>query len=491
MMFSLEKMLEITGEPEFADRLEQVAYNVLPTQITDDHYARQYFQQANQVQCTFADRDFFNDGGSRVVYGLLTGYPCCTCNLHQGWPKFVQHLWMASADGGLAALAYGPSRVTAKVADDTEVSIIEETSYPFEETIRFTIETPRRVEFPLHLRIPAWCENAQVLVDGTPWRDVDSGSIVVLNRTWGKRSEVELRLPMTIRKSEWEDRSVALERGPLLYALRIEEDWSEVHRPSPDGVPGNAMHRGYRECQPTSPWNYALLADAVNEPESGFEVIKRTLTKGNPWNLSNAPLELRTTGVRLPQWTLYANSAGRVPLSPVAMPDGAEPETIRLIPYGCTTLRISAFPTVRGGSFTVFRRQGVTSTASHVFEGDTLAAVNDGLVPKDGNPRHTFWPRRGTQEWIQYDLAEPRELSTTKVFWYDDTGHGQCRTPESWRVLYRAGGEWKMVATTHQPGTKRGEFNTLHFDPVLTDALRLEIQLRDDFSAGVIEWQVE
>jgi hypothetical protein len=348
MMSSLEKMLEITGEVEFADRLEQVAFNVLPTQCTEDHHARQYFQQANQVQCTWADRDFFNDGGSRVVYGLLTGYPCCTCNLHQGWPKFAQHLWFATQDGGLAALVYAPSKVTTTVGTGQEVTLTQGGGYPFTDTVRIHLQCEAPVEFPLHLRVPGWCSTASLAVNGSrtdaPLR---AGSIHVIKHTWKNGDRLELTLPMTILTSDWEDRSVAIERGPLLYALRIEEDWAEVKRNAPEGVPTDAMHRGYRECRSATPWNFALLESVLNKPAEGFEVVQRTVPETIPWTLETAPIELKTRGVRLPQWTLYANSAGRVPLSPNRMPNEGKLELIRLVPYGCTTLRISGFPWVR------------------------------------------------------------------------------------------------------------------------------------------------
>ncbi len=350
MMFSLEKMIEITGDVAFADRLEKIAFNVLPTQVTDDHYCRQYFQQANQVLVTKGDRSFRNDGGTRVVYGLLQGYPCCTCNYHQGWPKFTQHLWMASADRGLAAMVYGPSVVTAKVADGTEVTVTEETVYPFEETIRFTIETPKTVEFPLHLRVPGWCQKATITVNGKPDSQVEGGKVAIVNRTWKSGDCVELTLPMQLRKSNWYEYSVAIERGPLVYALRLEEQWSEVKKPAPEGVPADAMHRGYRECRPTGPWNYALFEETLNDLNAKVKVTSKDTVADNPWNLENAPIELQVSAVRIPDWTLYRNSAGPVPRSPVGKPRSAEVETIRLIPYGCTTLRISGFPWVKDAS---------------------------------------------------------------------------------------------------------------------------------------------
>jgi DUF1680 family protein len=349
MMFSLEKMLEITGDTTFADKLERVAFNTLPTQCLDNHHGRQYFQQTNQVQCTIGDHDFFNDEGDRLVYGVLQGYPCCTCNLHQGWPKFTQHLWMASADGGLAALAYAPSRVTAKVADGAEVSVTEETGYPFFAAVSFTIETPKPVEFPLHLRVPGWCDGAALKVNGTPQDgELSRGSIHVVRRRWNSGDRVELTLPMTLTASTWFNRSKVIERGPLVFALDIQEDWTEVRGDLPEGAPADAMHRGYFECRPASPWNYALSQAATSKPGERFQVQLAEAVPLNPWNRDSVPVALQGRGVRLPNWTLVRNSAGNPPLSPVAMPQDARPETVRLIPYGATTVRITEFPWVRG-----------------------------------------------------------------------------------------------------------------------------------------------
>jgi len=99
MMFCFESILPITGDVYYADYLEKIAYNVLPTQISDNFMRKQYFQQVNQVQCTDEERNFFDDKNGRIVFGTTTGYPCCITNMHQGWPKFVQNLWYATADG--------------------------------------------------------------------------------------------------------------------------------------------------------------------------------------------------------------------------------------------------------------------------------------------------------------------------------------------------------------------------------------------------------
>ena len=132
-----------------------------------------------------------------------------------------------------------------------------------------------------------------------------------------------------------------MERGPLVYALKIGESWSRV---------ANAGKYGefFYEVHPTTPWNYGLLAAAVKDPGKGFEVIKRTIPKDSyPWNPENAPIEIRTKGVIIPTWIIYNGSAGPLPYSEQYQLRTDPPVEITLLPYGCTTLRITEFPVVQ------------------------------------------------------------------------------------------------------------------------------------------------
>lgn len=276
MMFSLESMLGITGQVSFADHLEKIAFNALPTQTTDDYLGRQYFQQANQVMLTRHIRNFDqNHGGTDACYGLLTGYPCCTSNMHQGWPKFTQNLWYATPDKGLAALVFSPSKVKATVAGGTDVTFTEETNYPFSETIKFTLETSKKVKavnFPFHLRVPQWCRQATITVNGKKWQEAPGNQIVVIQREWKTGDVVELTLPMHLAKSTWYENSVALERGPITYALKIGEDWKTVENDK-DPVRYGTQ---YQEVRPTTPWNYGLLQLPPANLEEKIKVIVKT-----------------------------------------------------------------------------------------------------------------------------------------------------------------------------------------------------------------------
>ncbi|WP_455584025.1 beta-L-arabinofuranosidase domain-containing protein [Bacteroides sp.] len=340
MMFSLESMVEITGDVDFADYLEKLAFNPLPSQVTDDYGARQYFQQANQIEVSDNARNFnVSYQGKAQLFGVLTGYPCCTANMHQAWPKFVQNLWYATSNGGLAALMYAASTVHTTIGDGTEVMISETTDYPFDERIRFTVSLKNKkknVRFPLYFRMPGWCEQPKVLINGVCQSDIESHEIVCLDREWKDNDRIELEFPMHISVERGYENSAWIERGPLVYALKMNEKWEKKN---PESV-----SEFYYEVTSDSPWNYALLEQHVYHPEKGFEVEKNKSTFVYPWNPESCPVRLKTEGTRIEEWKEYNHSAGPLPFSPYYQMETIHPEEIILIPYGCTTLRISQFP---------------------------------------------------------------------------------------------------------------------------------------------------
>lgn len=309
MMFSLEKMMEITGDLSFADHLEKIAFNALPTQISDDFMHKQYFQQANQVKITRAVHNFYEDAfhdGTDIIFGSLTGYPCCFSNMHQGWPKFTQSLWFATPDQGIAALAYSPSEVTMKVGEGSRVvRIVEDTFYPMDDKIQFTVSFPdkadkkKTIEFPFHLRIPGWCDEAVISVNGVQQMTAKGNTVAVLKRAWKNEDRVLLHLPMKVSTSSWFENSVAVERGPLVYGLKMREDWQKKEFPEAE-VPRFGKY--YYEVTSPDKWNYGILSFDRNKTAEHFTVTvdPEKQKETYPWNVENAPVRIKSKSQRNP-----------------------------------------------------------------------------------------------------------------------------------------------------------------------------------------------
>lgn len=344
-MFSLETNLKITGDMEFADLLERITYNALPTQASDDYRTRQYFQAANQVELTDQLETSFektNHEGTDFVFGVLSGYPCCTTNMHQSWPKFVQNLFYATPDRGVAALLYAPSTVQMTVADGVTLKIVETTGFPFRDRVDFALELSKEVEFPFHLRIPAWVKDPKITINGQTLDFVATNQVAVLNRTWKNGDKVTLTLPMELKTSTWYKGMVAIERGPLVFSLKVESENRPKDRKD--------RFRAFWEVFPKSDWNYALEESFLGNLSENVALIEREWNGDYPWNLENAPIELRLKGVHLPEWRTVKSApelSENIPQVISAAELERRKREITLVPYGCTTLRITEFPVVR------------------------------------------------------------------------------------------------------------------------------------------------
>jgi uncharacterized protein len=344
-MFSLETILKITGEMEFADLLEKITYNALPTQASDDYQTRQYFQAANQVELTDQLETSYektNHEGTDFVFGVLSGYPCCTTNMHQSWPKFVQNLFYATPDRGVAALLYAPSTVELTVANGVDLKVVETTGFPFRETIDFELELSDDSEFPFHLRIPAWAKNPKITINGQPVNFEVNNQVAILKRIWKNGDKVTLTLPMELKSSNWYKGMVAIERGPLVFSLKVESENRQKDRKD--------RFRAFWEVFPKSDWNFALEESTLSNLAENVEMVEREWNGDYPWNLENAPIALKLQGVHLPEWRTVKSApqlSENIPQIISASELERRKREIILVPYGCTTLRITEFPVVR------------------------------------------------------------------------------------------------------------------------------------------------
>ena len=357
------------------------------------------------------------------------------------------------------------------------VGVVQETRYPWDGRIRITLEPQRPgTPFGLHLRVPGWARDQPVpsdlyrylepgdeepelrvndqLVD---W-DLQAG-YAVIHRNWQAGDVVEWHLPMPVRRvvahAAVEDAAgkVALQRGPLVYCI----EWPDV----PEGQVLNLVVPDTAEL--ASEFRDDLLggfqvirgeADAVSVDESG----EREVASGRSW-------------LAIPYYAWAHRGRGEMAVWLARTPEAAR---ARQAP----TLASQAQPSASFGD---------------------PDGLNDQSEPRRSSDKsggfHHFWPRRGAVEWVQYDFGnrfqDPIEVSAVEVYWLDDTGSGECRIPAGWRVLYREQDQWKPVTGADEYGLEKDRYNRTAFDPVLTDALRLEVQLPANYSAGILEWKVE
>lgn len=340
-MYSLEQLLTVWADPALADRLEKIAFNALPATFTPDMWGHQYDQQANQVECSIKQRRWANNGPESNIFGLEPNFGCCTANLSQGWPKFAANLWMSTPDDGLACVAHAPS-VACTSLHGVPVEARLDTGYPFRDTLQFSVRVDREVTFPLLLRIPGWTGGATLAVSGESPVQVQPGTFHRVQRAWCGTTQIRLTLPMRPVLERRYNRAATIQRGPLVYSLKIGEQWKQVN----EDKPFRKEAHGDWEVYPTSPWNYALAVDnstleqdvAFAEHPIGHQVFSP----------DHAPVSATVRAGRVPTWEMEEGSAGDVPGSPVR---SSEPlETITLIPYGCTNLRVTEFPVLAASS---------------------------------------------------------------------------------------------------------------------------------------------
>jgi len=361
MLHSCEALLKIRGDLRWADRCEDVAFNSLPAATTADFKALRYLTAPNQIISNSTNKHpRISNKGAKYIMNPH-GHRCCQLNMGHGWPYYAEHLWMATPDNGLALIFYSASKVTAKVGDGTEVTITESTHYPFDESIVLSFSLPRSVRFHLYLRIPGWCHEARLTINGQPIKmQAEPQSYLLIDRQWKHGDSIKLELPMHVSVRTWvrNKNSVSIDRGPLTYSLKLSEKYVPV-----DGTVLKFLPRSwYRQdiskeliaawpawdIYPTTPWNYGLVLDK-KRPEAAFEVVRKNWPRdGVPWRNTDAPIEIKARARRIPGWQKdELDLVGLLSESPVK---SSEPvEEVTLIPMGCARLRISAFPVIDNG----------------------------------------------------------------------------------------------------------------------------------------------
>ena len=351
-MASNQLLLRYTGDPFWADHCEDVAFNSYPAAFMPDFKTFRYLTSPNMSISNEKNHSpgIQNRGVMLQMSGFI--YRCCQHNHTLGWPYYAEHLWMATPDNGLAAVLYSASSVKAKVGNGTEVTLVEETNYPFEEQVTIRVNISKEVEFPIYLRIPDWCKNARIKINGKlVGNRFESGSYARINRNWKDGDVITIELPMELFVRQWavNQNSVSVNYGPLTFSLKIKEE--QIRRDPMASVRPNAMWEfkvnpadwPAWDLEPGSPWNYGLLCN-IQKPEQSFTVVKKAWPQNNfPYTTDDVPIEIKAKGKKIPEWVIDQYDLTAV-LPPYPVQTAEPVEDITLIPMGAARLRISAFP---------------------------------------------------------------------------------------------------------------------------------------------------
>ena len=333
--WALGYFLQATGEVQWADLMEKICFNAAFSVVWKDFKSLQYYSSPNQVIAKNNSSFCMYVGGQdRMAYRIAHGPACCNGNMNRMIPLFCSRQWMKKGDNGIVAAMYAPSSFTTKLkGSKNEITIQEETNYPFEETIRFRMKMKRSTPFSFWLRIPQWCKGASITVNGQAADIVcKAGTFVEVQRKFSDGDIIELKLPMKAKSVSMPYDGVAFERGPLVFSLNVKAQEEITETRELDGIKFQS-----RILTPLSEWNYAPV-DTEN-----IEVVNSN-DYSNIWNPETTPVRLKVKAVTVTNWQLYRDNF--TPYMPSVIRKGEE-KVIELVPVGTTVLRMTVFPDIR------------------------------------------------------------------------------------------------------------------------------------------------
>jgi uncharacterized protein len=460
-----ERLFALHGDAKYVDVLERTLYNGLISGVSLDGTR---FFYPNPLE--YDGRSRFNQGNTGRAPWF--GCACCPGNITRFLASVPGYVYAQQGETLFVNLFAGG---TADVTLDSgrKLKVRQETRYPWDGAVKITVSPDKSARFTVNVRIPGWARNEAVpgdlykfagsvkepvtlKVNGKSVPIETTKGYVRLDRKWKKSDVIELNLPMPVRRvvaneNVKADRGrVALQRGPVVYCAE-----------GPDNPNGKVRNLLLTDDQPlTAEFEPALL--------NGIVVLKGKAV------------------------SLITDDNGQVVKTA---------QDFKAIPYyawahrGAAEMAVWIANTEKSvrapGKPTVASRSKVTVSS----RGTNPRSINDQAEPASSadseNSFSHWWPRKGTDEWVEYKFAEPATVSRSSVYWFDDTGHGECRTPASWRLLYKDGEEWKPVETSDTFRVALDKWNDITFKPVTTSELRLEVKLQPDWSAGIQEWKVE
>ncbi|MEA5403779.1 beta-L-arabinofuranosidase domain-containing protein [Arcicella sp. DC2W] len=452
------RMFLLHGDAKYIDVLERTLYNGLLSGIS-----------------LTGDKFFYpNPLASMGQHQRRTWYDCACCisNMTRFLPSVPGYAYAQNQNDLYINLFVGGDADIQLT--NTKVAIHQETNYPWSGKDEFTINPAKKANFNIHIRIPGWAINQPIkgdlyqdkskasdftlLLNGKPAKYTIEKGYAVINRTWVKGDKLSLDLPMDVKKIEAKDsvkadlKRFALQRGPLVYCLE-----------GMDNADSSVLNLVVDKNATVIPNFQANLLNGIMTLEMEGSSTKRQVN-------SNELIQTQQKVTAIPYFT-WANRGS------------SEMEV--WIPFEASASKPKPAPTIASKS----------KVSASIKSPMMLKALNDqydaeNSIDRSGNFFH-WWPKKNSTEFIQYDFDQTYTVSSSDVYWFDDSPWGGCYLPTSWRILYQKDGEWIPVKVISQDAITKDKFNTIQFEPVSTKALKLEVQLSKDNAAGIHEWKVK
>ena len=467
------RLFLLHGESKYYDVLERTLYNGLISGVSLDG-GKFFYPNPLESMGQHQRQPWF-------------GCACCPSNICRFIPSLPGYVY-AVKDRNLYVNLFLANSATMKVGGK-EVKLSQETQYPWNGDIALKIENNRAGRFNLKIRIPGWVQGRPVPSDLYEYSDGKRPSYSVLvngkkadaqlekdgyytiNRAWKKGDVVSIHFDMDVRTVRANNKvvadrgQIAVERGPLVYCA----EW-------PDN-------------------NFDIMGMLVNQSPA-FATGEKPMSAFIPADRQKQLTLFKTqdiTTLSTDAQLLAYDKQGRLT---------TQDERLTLIPYfawchrGSGNMKVWMPQDVRATRPATPPSLASQATIASSTPSASMKSIADGLVPADENDRSMpyfhWWPKQGTTEWITYSFQEPKQVSSATVYWYDDQPWGGCKIPESWNIEYQdAQGQWQPVADADCYPVKKGQACTVHFAPVKTKVLRLNVKQPEKFSCGLFEWSVK
>ncbi len=450
-----QRLFLLHGDSKYVDVLERTLYNGLLSGVGLD--GRSFFYQNPLAS------------NGRYERSPWFGCACCPGNITRFIASVPGYVYAVKGKDLYVNLYVG-SRADIKMPSGGSLKVTQETKYPWDGSVKVKVEPSKRAVYNLKLRIPGWARNvaspgglygfesadgARVVlkVNGKPVNVAIEDGYATLSRPWSKGDVVELELPMGVREVRADDKVmadrglVAFQRGPIVYCVE--------GRDVPGGHVANLVASQDTKLKPV--WKPDLLGGVVVLQGQAAQIYRE----------EDGTLERRPVQLTMVPYADWANRGKNEMAVWLAATEAASHPMPKVVP--------------------VYATAKVTSSG-----GTGLESINDMHDVKASGQQGDFfhwWPKKGTTEWVEYSFEQAATLSECRLYWFDDTGVGECRVPASWKLEYKDGsGAWSPVKTTATFGTAKDQFNTVRFEPVKTTGLRLEVTLQKDWSAGIQQW---